>query len=154
MGYIQKISKRLGFNAMEFMIAIAIGFGVIALIVYGANSVGNNYNTTVISPEFNSSFNKFTDISNATSSMFEDISSGDSLELSSLVSIFAFTKAATRVLGIFFEMPAMMISFFSQSLIQLGIDPFLASIIQGIIMTIITIIIVFVIVSFLTRSRV
>lgn len=148
------IQKIKGFNVQEFMIAIIVCFAVLSLIIMATAQISSNYGVQLLDPSINSTTSKFNDLANATNAMYGNVSSGDSFELSSTTSVFAFTKAATRVLGIFFVLPLLLTDFLKIALTQIGLAPQVANLVMNIIMTVCIVMIVFAIIRFLTRSNV
>lgn len=118
---IKNINKK-GFTAMEFVVAVLIFSGVIALLIISLGSMASDYNNeNIINPQFSSKFNNFENSTETASQMWEAATGEEGLSLVGTVEVIFYStfqvislvfssvgEAASQMLGIgeFFGIPS------------------------------------------------
>lgn len=76
------MKQKKGFLARDWVIATVLFAGIIGLFSISLLSIANNYGRSdIIDPNFNSNYNKLTELTNNKNKMFDSVRSGQGLTL-------------------------------------------------------------------------
>jgi len=146
-----KINKK-GWVARDFVVAVLIFSGCLALFVLMVGSLANDYdNTNVIDPEFSSKFDKFSEDTDRTGEMWEAATSEDGLSLIGTADLLFFSTF--RVISLVFSSVVAAGDQMAGFGEYFGIPSEVSSIFMVLLFSILTVFIVFIIISSVRSGR-
>ena len=148
---INKINKK-GWVAREFIIAMLVFSGVLAMFVVMIGSVANDYdNTDIISPEFSDKFDKFSENVDTGGEMWAASTGEGGLSLVGTADLLFFSTF--KVISLVFDSVNLAWTQMVEFGDFFGIPSVISNIFVGLIFTILTVIIVFIIISSIRSGK-
>jgi len=148
---INKLNKK-GWVARDFIIAMLVFSGVLAIYVLMVGSIANDYdNTDIINTEFSEKFDKFSEDTDRAGEMWEAATSEDGLSLVGTADLLFFSTF--RVISLVFSSvvaAGQQMAGFGEFF---GIPTAISSIFMVLIFTILTVSIVFIIISSIRSGK-
>ena len=94
--------NKKGFSNLDFILAVLIFSGALALLILAVGSLANDYeNENVVNPEFNEKFNKFENETSRTGQMWNAVTGEGGLSLIGTVEVLFF--ATFQVISLVFS---------------------------------------------------
>ena len=146
-----KMNKK-GWVARDFIIAMLIFSGVLALFVVMIGSLASDYgNTDVISPEFSQKFDKFSENVDTSGEMWGASTGEDGLSLVGTADLLFFSTF--KVISLVFDSVSLAWTQMAEFGTFFGIPSVISNIFVGLIFSILTVSIVFIIISSIRSGR-
>ena len=148
---INKINKK-GWVARDFIIAMLVFSGVLAMFVVMIGSIANDYdNTDIISPEFSDKFDKFSENVDTGGEMWAASTGEGGLSLVGTADLLFFSTF--KVISLVFDSVNIAWTQMTEFGEFFGIPSVISNIFVGLIFTILTVMIVFIIISSIRSGR-
>jgi len=148
---INKINKK-GWVARDFIIAMLVFSGVLAMFVVMIGSVANDYdNTDIISPEFSDKFDKFSENVDTGGEMWAASTGEGGLSLVGTADLLFFSTF--KVISLVFDSVNIAWTQMAEFGEFFGIPSVISNIFVGLIFTILTVSIVFIIISSIRSGK-
>ena len=146
-----KMNKK-GWVARDFIIAMLVFSGVLAMFVLMIGSVANDYNNTdIISPEFSDKFDKFSENVDTGGEMWAASSGEGGLSLVGTADLLFFSTF--KVISLVFDSVSLAWTQMAEFGEFFGIPSVISNIFVGLIFSILTVMIVFIIISSIRSGR-
>jgi len=146
-----KINKK-GWVARDFIIAMLVFSGVLAMFVIMIGSVANDYdNTDIISPEFSDKFDKFSENVDTGGEMWAASTGEGGLSLVGTADLLFFSTF--KVISLVFDSVNIAWTQMAEFGEFFGIPSVISNIFVGLIFTILTVMIVFIIISSIRSGK-
>jgi len=147
----EKMNKK-GWVARDFIIAMLVFSGVLALFVVMIGSLANDYgNTEVISPEFSQKFDKFSENVDSGGEMWAASSGEGGLSLVGTADLLFFSTF--KVISLVFDSVGLAWTQMAEFGEFFGIPSVISNIFVGLIFSILTVMIVFIIISSIRSGK-
>jgi len=148
---INKINKK-GWVARDFIIAMLVFSGVLAMFVVMIGSVANDYdNTNIISPDFSDKFDKFSENVDTGGEMWAASTGEGGLSLVGTADLLFFSTF--KVISLVFDSVNIAWTQMAEFGEFFGIPSVISNIFVGLIFTILTVMIVFIIISSIRSGK-
>ena len=148
---INKINKK-GWVARDFIIAMLVFSGVLAMFVVMIGSVANDYNNTdIISPDFSDKFDKFSENVDTGGEMWAASTGEGGLSLFGTADLLFFSTF--KVISLVFDSVNIAWTQMAEFGEFFGIPSVISNIFVGLIFTILTVMIVFIIISSIRSGK-
>ena len=148
---INKINKK-GWVARDFIIAMLVFSGVLAMFVVMIGSVANDYdNTNIISPDFSDKFDKFSENVDTGGEMWAASTGEGGLSLVGTADLLFFSTF--KVISLVFDSVNIAWTQMAEFGEFFGIPSVISNIFVGLIFTILTVSIVFIIISSIRSGK-
>jgi len=146
-----KMNKK-GWVARDFIIAMLVFSGVLAMFVLMIGSVANDYNNTdIISPEFSDKFDKFSENVDTGGEMWAASSGEGGLSLVGTADLLFFSTF--KVISLVFDSVSLAWTQMAEFGEFFGIPSVISNIFVGLIFSILTVMIVFIIISSIRSGK-
>jgi len=146
-----KMNKK-GWVARDFIIAMLIFSGTLALFVVMISNLANDYgNTNIISPEFSQKFDKFSENVDTGGEMWAASSGEGGLSLVGTADLLFFSTF--KVISLVFDSVSLAWTQMAEFGEFFGIPSVISNIFVGLIFSILTVMIVFIIISSIRSGR-
>ena len=146
-----KINKK-GWVARDFIIAMLVFSGVMAMFVVMIGSVANDYgNTEIVSPEFSEKFDKFSENVDTSGEMWGASTGEGGLSLVGTADLLFFSTF--KVISLVFDSVSLAWTQLAEFGTFFGIPSVISNIFVGLIFSILTVSIVFIIISSIRSGR-
>ena len=146
-----KMNKK-GWVARDFIIAMLVFSGVLAMFVVMIGSIANDYdNTDIISPDFSDKFDKFSENVDTGGEMWAASTGEGGLSLVGTADLLFFSTF--KVISLVFDSVNIAWTQMAEFGEFFGIPSVISNIFVGLIFTILTVIIVFIIISSIRSGR-
>jgi len=148
---INKLNKK-GWVARDFIIAMLVFSGVLAMFVVMIGSIANDYdNTDIISPDFSDKFDKFSENVDTGGEMWAASTGEGGLSLVGTADLLFFSTF--KVISLVFDSVNIAWTQMTEFGEFFGIPSVISNIFVGLIFTILTVMIVFIIISSIRSGR-